>query len=177
VKNQRTETALNNFAKGVISRSRNNLTTQGKNASKELYNSFDYDLTVSKNSFSLTINSLPYNTYGKFQNYGVSGVEQKFNTPYSYKRKGGAKSLKGMPPPSAFDKWSIRKGIAGRSTLGTFLPRKQVNFAIAVGVFKFGIKPTYFFTNPFENAFNRLPEELIEAYALDVEDFLKFALK
>jgi len=174
VNNQRTKKALDKFAKGVISRARNNLTVKGKNASKDLYKSLDYDLTVSKNSFSLKINA---EDYLKFQDKGVSGVEQKFNTPYSYKRKGGANSLKGMPPPSAFDKWSIRKGIAGRSTLGTFLPRKQVNFAIAVGVFKFGIKPTYFFTNPFENAFKKLPEELIEAYALDVEDFLKFALK
>jgi len=174
VNNQRTKIALENFAKGVISRAKNNLTAQGKNASKELYNSLGYDLSVGKNSFSLSINA---EDYLEFQDKGVSGVEQKYNTPYSYKRKGGEGSLKGMPPPSAFDKWNITKGRAGRSTLGTFLPRKSLNFATAVGVFKFGIKPTYFFTNPFENAFNRLPDELVQAYALDVEDFLKFAVK
>ena len=174
MRNERTKIALDKFAKGVISRAKANLTSQGKNASKELYNSFWYDLSVGQNSFSLRINA---EDYWKFQDSGVSGVEKTYNTPYKYKRKGGANSLKGMPPPSVFDQWSIRKGIAGRSTLGTFLPRKQVNFAIAVGVFKYGIKPTYFFTNPFENAFNRLPDDIVEAYALDVEDFLKFAVK
>ena len=82
-----------------------------------------------------------------------------------------------MPPASAFDKWNIIRGRAGRSTLGTFLPRKSLNFATAIHVYKHGIKPTKFFTTPFERAFKRLPQELIEAYALDSEKFLKQAFK
>ena len=48
------EKALQRFAKHVVSRSRANLTRQDKNASRSLYDSLDYEITVSKNSFKLT---------------------------------------------------------------------------------------------------------------------------
>jgi hypothetical protein len=57
------------------------------------------------------------------------------------------------------------------------LPRRSLNFATAVSVFKHGIKPTAFLSTPFEQAFNRLPQELIEAYALDASNFLKQAFR
>jgi len=34
-----------------------------------------------------------------------------------------------------------------------------------------------FFTKPFEQGFKKLPDELIEKFGLDVEDFLAFTLK
>lgn len=45
---------LNRFAKYVIQQSRTNLTKGKKNSSKALYNSLDYDINVSTNSFSLS---------------------------------------------------------------------------------------------------------------------------
>ena len=45
---------LNRFAKYVITQSKANLTRGKKNSSKTLYNSLDYDLNVSPNSFSLS---------------------------------------------------------------------------------------------------------------------------
>ena len=168
-----TQKVLEAFGTRVIKGARTNLTKSGKNASKELYNSFKNEVKAYPNSFQLTMTAKEYWVY---QDKGVSGIETKFNTPFSYKEK-QAGTLKGMPPPSAFDKWNIRRGRAGRSTLGTFLPRKSLNFATAVSVFKYGIKPTSFLTTPFERAFKRLPQELIEAYALDSEKFLKQAFK
>jgi len=44
-------------------------------------------------------------------------------------------------------------------------------------VFNYGIKPTKFFTDPFEKEFKELPDEVVEAYALDIENFMKFILK
>ena len=79
---------LNRFAKYVIKQSKSNLTRGKKNSSKKLYNSLDYDLNVSKNSFSL---SFLMEDYGVFVDKGVSGVKNKYDTPYSYKDK--------MPPP------------------------------------------------------------------------------
>ena len=61
---------LNRFAKYVIQQSRTNLTKGKKNSSKELYNSLDYDLNVSPNSFSM---SFLMEEYGIFQDKGVSG--------------------------------------------------------------------------------------------------------
>ncbi len=35
------------------------------------------------------------------------------------------------------------------------------------------LKPTMFFTKPFEDAFLRLPEDVIEKFGLDVDEFLE----
>jgi len=169
-----TEKYLNNFAKYVIQQSRSNLTRQNKNVDKKLYNSLDKEIEVGANSFRL---SFLMEDYGEFQDKGVSGIEQKYNTPFSYKSKGGKRGLKGMPPPKAFDKWNIKRGLAPRDEKGKFLSRKQINFLVALKIFKKGIKPSLFFTKPFQSAFNKMPDELVEAYGLDVEEFLKYTLK
>ena len=49
-------------------------------------------------------------------------------------------------------------------------------FLVRNGIFKNGIKPSLFFTKPFEKAFERLPDELVEAYGLDVEQFLEYTI-
>jgi len=157
-----TREALNKFAKYVVQQSRSNLTKSDKNVSKELYNSLGYDLNVSKNSFSL---SLLMEDYGVFQDKGVSGTEKKYNTPFKYTNK--------RPPASAFSNWVVRKGLKGtRDAKGRFISRKGLMFAVANSVFKKGIKPSMFFTKPFEKAFKGLNKELIKAYALDVEKFM-----
>ena len=153
---------LNRFAKYVISQSRANLTRGKKNSSKDLYNSLDSEVKVSKNSFEL---SFLMEDYGVFQDKGVSGVKKKYNTPYSYKSK--------MPPPSKMDKWIVKKGIAPRDKSGKFISRKSLQFIIARSIFNNGIKPSLFFTKPFEKAFKGLSNDLIKAYKLDVEQLMK----
>ena len=155
---------LNRFAKYVIKQSRTNLTKGKKNSSKKLYNSLDYDLNVSPNSFSM---SFLMEDYGIFQDKGVSGVKKKYNTPFSYKDK--------MPPPSKMDKWIVRKGLKGvRGKDGKFISRKSLQFMIARSIYNNGIKPSLFFTKPFEKAFKNLDKDIIKAYQLDVEELLKF---
>jgi len=154
---------LNRFAKYVVSQSKSNLTRGKKNSSKELYNSIDYDIKVSKNSFEL---SFLMEEYGMFQDKGVSGTEKKYNTPFKYTNK--------KPPASAFSQWVIRKGLKGtRDKKGKFVSRKSLQFAIANSIYKKGIKPSLFFTKPFKKAFNNLDNDLIEAYKLDVEQLIK----
>lgn len=153
---------LNRFAKYVISQSRANLTRGKKNSSKDLYNSLDSEVKVSKNSFEL---SFLMEDYGVFQDKGVSGVKKKYNTPYSYTSK--------MPPPSKMDKWIVKKGIAPRDKSGKFISRKSLQFMIARSIYNNGIKPSLFFTKPFEKAFKGLSKDLVEAYKLDVEQLMK----
>ena len=155
---------LNRFAKYVIQQSRTNLTKGKKNSSKALYNSLDYDLNVSPNSFSM---SFLMEDYGIFQDKGVSGIKKKYNTPYAYKDK--------MPPPSKMDKWIVRKGLKGiRGKDGKFISRKSLQFMIARSIYNNGIKPSLFFTKPFKKAFTNLNKDIIKAYQLDVEELLKF---
>jgi hypothetical protein len=170
-----TQEALQRFLDDVIKKSKANLSSKGINASKGLSNSFSSSLKVSKNSFQATISA---EDYLPFIDRGVKGVKSGSSlSGFAYKSKGGKTGLKGMPPPKAFDQWNIKRGRAGRDEKGRFLTRKQLNFRTAVGVFNYGIKPTKFFTEPFEKEFNNLPNDLIEAYGLDVEKFIKFILK
>ena len=149
---------LNKFAKYVIQQSRSNLSKGKKNVSKELYNSLGYEISQSGSTMSLGFDMVDY---GKFQDRGVSGTEKKYNTPYKYTNK--------MPPAKAFDKWIVRKGIAPRGKGGKFEKRKGLNYAIAKSIYKKGIRPSMFFTKPFAAAFKRLPDELVEAYAIGIE--------
>jgi hypothetical protein len=166
---------LNRFAKYVISQSRANLTRGKKNSSNKLYNSLDSNVKVSKNSFEITF---LMEEYGVFQDKGVKGTKSNYlenkNSPFSYKSKGGKNGLKGMPPPKAFDKWIVRKGLKGiRNKKGQFISRKSLQFMIARSIYNNGIKPSLFFTKPFEKAFKGLSKDLVEAYKLDVEQLMK----
>jgi hypothetical protein len=148
--------ALEKFRDHVVSVSKRNLTNSKKNSSKKLYNSIKGNVKAMPNSFSM---EFTMEDYGVFQDAGVSGTKKKYNTPYSYKSK--------MPPVKAFDKWIVRKGLAPRKSGGQFTSRKSLAFLIARSVFRNGIKPSLFFTKPFEAAYKKLPQELVEVYGLD----------
>lgn len=146
---------LNKFRDYVVSQAKSNLTRQGKNSSKRLYNSIKGNVKANPNSFEMEFSM---EEYGFYQDKGVSGIKKKYNTDYKYTNK--------MPPAKAFDKWVVRKGLAPREK-GKFKSRKSLSFAIARSVYFNGIKPSLFFTKPFEAALKRLPEQLVEAFGLD----------
>lgn len=169
------ENVLKDFGNDVIVGARKNL--KKKNASGALSKSLDYDLAVHKQSFSL---SFEWEDYGKFIDEGVKGVggtkadgtkwklKKVFGSSFKYKNK--------RPPHIAFNGWTIRKGIAPRSKGGQFQKRKGLLFAIANSVYHTGLETTHFFTSPFEREFKKLPDEVIEAYGLDLDNFLKLTL-
>ena len=146
---------LNKFRDYVVSQAKSNLTRQGKNSSKSLYNSIKGNVKANPNSFEMDFSM---EEYGFYQDKGVSGIKKKYNTDFKYTNK--------MPPAKAFDKWVVRKGLAPREK-GKFKSRKSLSFAIARSVYINGIKPSLFFTKPFEKAIKRLPEDLVEAFGLD----------
>jgi hypothetical protein len=164
--NKNTKEYLNAFAKYVIQQSRSNLTKQGKNVDKKLYNSLDKEIEVGANSFRM---AFLMEDYGTFQDKGVSGTKKKYDTPFSYKSK--------RPPLKPIQDWVTKRRFQFRNKeTGKFMSYKSTAFLITRGIFKNGIKPSLFFTKPFEKAFERLPDELIEAYGLDVEQFLEFTI-
>ena len=83
-----------------------------------------------------------------------------------------------MPPIKPLSDWAKRKGIRLRDEQGKFEKGnyKTIGFLIARSIFRKGIKPSLFFTKPFEQGFKNLPDQVIEAYGLDIEEFLKFTL-
>ena len=169
--------ALDKFGKSVVKQSRTQLTKKKKNASKKLYESIDYNLKVSKNSFEL---SFEMEDYGKFIDKGVHGVGGTKADGSKWKKKkvvGSKFKYKSKRPPTkAFNGWVIRKGIAPRSNTGQFTSRKGLLFAIAESVYRTGLETTNFFTRPFEVAFKQLPDDIVEAYGLEVDELLKLTL-
>lgn len=145
---------LEKFRDQVIEEAKENLRRLGKDGGK-LIDSIDGRVKANENSFEMEFSM---EDYGIFQDKGVSGKRKKYNTEFTYKDK--------MPPPRAFDKWIVRKGIAPRKK-GKFASRKSLQFIIARGVYMNGIKPSLFFTKPFEKAFKKLPDTLVEAFGLD----------
>jgi hypothetical protein len=182
-----TRDALNNFAKYVIQESKNNLDKSGKNFSKELYNSLGYDVKVSKNSFQL---EFLMEDYGIFQDKGVKGKDpskvspnakitgqQAPNSPYKF----GSGNYSGQWSKfvGKLEVWAKKKNVRLRDEKGRFKKGNYKTIAqiIAGNIYNRGIKPSMFFTKPFEKAFKGLNEELIKAYALDVEKFMAATIK
>jgi hypothetical protein len=182
-----TRDALNKFAKYVIQQSRSNLSKSKKNFSKQLYNSLDYDLNVSKNSFSL---SILMEDYGLFQDKGVKGKDpskvsknakikgqQAPNSPYKF----GSGNYSGQWSKfvGKLEVWAKRKNIRLRDEKGRFKRGnyKTIAQVIAGNIYNRGIKPSMFFTTPFQKAFKDLPEELILSFGLDLERFIDFTIK
>ena len=161
-----TEKYLNAFAKYVIQQSRSNLTKGNRNSSKKLYDSLDKEIEVGANSFRL---AFLMEDYGTYQDKGVSGTKRKYNTPFSYKSK--------KPPLKPITEWVTKRRFQFRNKeTGKFMSYKSTAFLVRNGIFKNGIKPSLFFTKPFEAAFKNLPDELVEAYGLDVEQFLQYTI-
>ena len=178
---EETRDALNKFAKYVIQQSRSNLTKSDKNVSNELYNSLGYDLNVSKNSFSL---SLLMEDYGIFQDKGVKGKDpskvsknakikgqQAPNSRFKFKTK--------RPPSKPLEEWAKSKNIRLRDEKGKFKKGnyKAIGLIIAKNIWARGIKPSLFFTKPFEDGYKKyIDTDLIKAFGDDIETLIDYTI-
>jgi hypothetical protein len=160
-----TRDSLNKFAKYVIQQSRSNLSKQKKNVSKDLYGSLGYDLKVMPNSFSLEFYMADY---GEFIDKGVSGTKKRYNTLFKYTNK--------KPPMQPLADWAKARNIRLRDEKGKYKKGnyKTIGFILQKSIYEKGIKPSLFFTKPFEKAFDNLPPELIKGFGLDIDDLLDF---
>lgn len=165
---EQTYKSLNDFRDFVVNQAKRNLAQQNKNTFGNLSKSLDDSyVKVMKNSFDIGF-TMPM--YGQFQDKGVSGTKTVYATPYSFKSK--------MPPTKSLDKWIVKKGIAPRNKEGKFVSREGLKFAIAKKIFLYGIKPSLFFTKPFEDGYKKFINiELEKAFAIDAVDLFKFSLK
>ena len=153
INTKNTEAALDKFGKYLVKEARKNLTRKKKNNTKGLYKSLDYEVKEMPNSINF---DFLMEEYGEWVDKG---------------RKAGK-----MPPVSAIEKWVSQRKIQFRDNKGRFETYKTTAFLIARSIGKRGIPATHFYSRPFKLGFNRLPPELTQAYALDLEDFLDFTL-
>ena len=172
---------LNRFAKYVISQSRANL-TRAKKGGGSLYKSLDSNVKVSNNSFEL---SFLMEDYGIFQDKGVKGKDpskvspnakitgqQAPNSEYKF-GSGKTGNYKGFV--LSIEKWAKKKNIRLRDKKGKFTKGnyKTIAHIIAGNIYNRGIKPSLFFTKPFEKAFKNIDKDLIKAYKLDIETLME----
>ena len=154
-----------------------------KNSSKTLYNSLKGYVKESKNSIQI---SFEMDEYGFFQDQGVKGAnpskvsknakikgQQAPNSPYRF----GSGTKKGTFDQfaSSIARWAQRKNLRLRDSKGKYAKGnyKTIGYIVAGNIYNRGLKPSLFFTKPFEAAFKKLPDELVEKYGLDVEELFE----
>ena len=150
---ENTKRVLDKFGKYLVKESRKNLTRKKKNVTNSLYESLDYDIKAMPNSFEF---DFLMNEYGEWVDKG---------------RKAGKN-----PPFSPLRKWVQDRRIQFRSNKGKFQTYDQTAWAIVKSIGKKGIPASNFYSRPFQLGYAKLPNEIVEAYALDVEDFLEFTI-
>lgn len=168
------KTVLETFGKRVVQQSRTNLTKKGKKDTGGLYDSLSYKVLVHKQSFSLSINM---EDYGEFVDKGVKGKSSSRKAPSSPFRFGTGTGRKGGLT-DGINGWVKRKGIQFRDKkTGRFLTHKATAFIITRSIYQTGLETTNFISKPFANEFKKLPQEMVEAYALELNDFMTLAFK
>ncbi len=174
---ERTEKVFRMFAEKVIQNAKGILNAKGKNTSGNLISSLDYKLKVYP-SGALELDFIVPD-YAKFVDKGVKGSSGKphpkrgmlaEDSDYQFK----SKNL----PKGVIDKWSVRKGLKSvRDEKGRFIKRKSLVYLMGRSIALYGLEATHFFSDAFQNSYKDMPQQVMRAYASDVEKFMKFATK
>lgn len=160
---------LDKFGKYVVQQSRSDLTRKGKKDTGDLYKSLGYDLFVSKTESSFSL-SFKMSDYGQFIDKGVKGVSSSAKAPKSPYKFGTGTGVKGGLT-NGIDRWVSRKRIQFQDRKsGKFMSYKQTAYLIRNSIWNKGIETTNFFTDPFERAFKRLPDDLVESFGLEIDN-------
>ena len=165
---------LKKFKDYVIQQSRSNLTKGRHNFTKSLYNSIKGDSKAYPKSYLL---SFSMDEHGYYQDQGVRGKNSNIKAPNSPFKFGTGKGKKGGLT-TGIKKWvrAKRFQFKNRET-GKFMSYDSTALLIARSIYNKGLKPTLFFTKPFNNAFKRLPEEMVKGLSMDVDRLFKYSLK
>jgi hypothetical protein len=174
LKKQETLSTLEAFNKYVIQQARTNLTKKDKNVSKKLYDSLKSKTKVNPNSIE---NYIEMEEYGQYLDLGVKGKVSSQRAPNSPFKYGSGTGRKGGLTEGIRGWVKARRFQFRNKENGKFMSYEQTAQLITRSIYLKGTKPTLFFSKPFEKGFERLPDELIEAYGLDLESFIKFTLK
>ncbi len=167
------EKVLKDFNKEVIKQARANLTRKGKRDTNTLYKEMNSTVSVGKNSFYSSIDFGKASEYWDFIDKGVKGVSSSARAPQSpYKFGTGTGTTGGLT--KGIDGWVRRKRFQFKDKQGKFLSYESTAFLIRRAIWNKGLETTNFISRPFELAFKRLPNEVIQAYSLDLDSTLKY---
>lgn len=174
------------FGEYMVRESQKNL-KRDKKGGGPLYNSLSYKVTDEPNKI---VFDFFMEDYGLFQDQGVKGAnpskvssnaqitgQQAPNSPFRF----GSGSKKGTWKNfvQSVSAWAQIKNIrlrqytykdgkkvsTGKFAKGNYETIGQV---IAKNIYNRGLKPSFFYTEPFNKAFENLPNELFDKFAIDI---------
>lgn len=166
--------ALDRFKDHIISQAKRNLTNKDKNVTKKLYNSIEGEVKVFPNSIGMYFSMEDYWAY---QDLGVKGKKSASKAPNSPFRFGSGTGKKGGLT-AAMEKWVTQRRIQFKDRKsGKFMSYKSTAWLMTRSIYSKGIKPSLFFTKPFEAAYKNLPNELIDKYGLEASKLFNDIIK
>lgn len=173
---------IEKFRDVVIQQAKSNLSKSKKNNTKELYNSLKGEIVSEKD---YTIVGFKMLNYGMFQDQGVKGADpskvsknakikgqQAPNSPFSFKTK--------IPPSKFLEQWAKQKNFRLRDKKGKFKQGsyKTIGIILSKNIWARGIKPSLFFTKPFESAYKKyIDTDLMKAFSQDIDTLIDYSLK
>lgn len=156
--------ALERFRDHVVNQAKRNLTLKDKNVSRKLHQSIKGDVKAMPNSIGMYF---AMEEYGAYQDQGVRGKRSSTRAPNSPFKFGSGTGKKGGLTES-MEKWVQRRRIQFKNKeTGKFMSYKSTAWLMTKSIYSKGIKPSLFFTKPFESAYKNLPDELIDKYGLE----------
>jgi len=166
---------IKKFRDYVIQQSRSNLTKSRHNNTKGLYNSIKGEVVTDK-GFSIVGFSM--DDYGMFVDKGVKGKTSSLKAPNSPFQFGSGTGKKGGLT-QGIKKWVRQKGFQFRDrNSGRFMSYDSTAYLITRSIFHKGIKPSLFFTKPFEAGYKKyIDVDLLKAFGQDVETMVDYNLK
>jgi hypothetical protein len=169
------ETVIKKFRDYVIQQARSNLSKSKHNNTKELYNSLKGEV-VNENNY--TIVGFQMADYGTFVDLGVKGKTSSLKAPNSPYKFGSGTGKKGGLT-KGINQWVKQKGFQFRDRKsGRFLSYDSTAYLITRSIFHKGIKPSLFFTKPFEVGYKKyIDVDLIKAFGQDIETMVDYNLK
>ena len=162
------------FRDYVIREAKDNLKRTGHNNTSSLANSIKGEIVKDDN---YVIVGFTMNDYGTFVDLGVKGKTSSNKSPNSPYKFGSGTGKKGGLT-QGINKWVKQKGFQFRDKRGRFLSYESTAYLITRAIFHKGIKPSLFFTKPFEAGYKKYIDiDLIKAFGQDVETIVDYNLK
>ncbi len=178
------EKELERFSEYVIQQARSRLTRLNKNEGK-LYKSLKYEIDQEKDAFLI---EFFMEKYGMFVDKGVKGKDpsrvsknakikgqQAANSPFKFgsgKYRGTfGKFKEKMAEFAKARNIRFRQGDTGKFAKGGY---KSMGYVIASNIYNRGLKPSMFFSVPFERSQKRFSDKFLDAFVLDVDNNLIF---
>jgi hypothetical protein len=169
---------LEKYKNYVIQQARANLSKGRNNVSKTLYNSLKGEV-VTEDDYAIV--AFRMELYGQFLDEGVKGAfpnlvkngKQKApNSRFKFTNK--------RPPSGPIAEWAKKRNIRLRDENGKFKKGsyKSIGFVIARSIYAQGIKPTMFFTKPYQEGYKKfILGQMPSKVAIDVDRIVDFNLK